>query len=371
MAKTEFGVNHPLAVSVWSKDLAIEAYRRTFLGKFVGMSEDSLVHEKVDLKKSAGDNITCGLVVQLEGDGVQGDATLEGNEEALQFYDDNLSINQLRHASRVKGKMTEQRVPYNLRETSKARLADWWARRMDLSLANQLCGNTAAVDTKFTGNNATIAPSTNRIIVAGGQANDQSLTSADTFSLDLVDIARVKAENFSVENDTGPLIRPVMVEGTPMYVMFLHDYQVHDLRTSTTTGQWLDIQKAAMQGGDVGKNPIFTGALGVYNGVVLHKWSRITQGCNSSTPTTAVANTRRAVLCGAQAATIAFGSENGASRFSWNEEMFDYGNQFGCSAGAIFGMKKTKYIPANDSATNAEDFGTLVVSTYAAEPATS
>ena len=139
MAKTEFGVNHPLAVSVWSKSLAAEAFRKTFIGKFIGEGEDSLIMEKTDLKKGAGDNITCGLNVQLQGDGTQGDATLEGNEEALQFYDDTLVINQLRHASRVKGRMTEQRVPYNLRSTSKTRLSDWFARRMDQCFFNQIC----------------------------------------------------------------------------------------------------------------------------------------------------------------------------------------------------------------------------------------
>ncbi|MFK5282645.1 DUF4043 family protein, partial [Lacticaseibacillus paracasei] len=81
-------------------------------------------------------------------------------------------------------------------------------------------------------------------------------------------------------------------------------------------------------GGDVAGNPIFSGALGIYNGVVLHKASRVTQGVHSVAGT-AVSNTRRAVLCGAQSATIAFGSENGAPRFTWVEEMFDYGNQFG------------------------------------------
>jgi len=370
MANTEFGVNHPLAVSLWSKLLVAEAYRNTKFGSMIGSGEDAIVQEKTDFKKNAGDNVTCGLVVQLQGDGVQGDSTLEGNEEALQFYDDKLRIDQLRHASKIKGRMTEQRVPYNLREVSKTRLGEWWGRRMDLSLANQLCGNTAATDTRFTGNNATLAPSTNRIIRAGGVANDNSLTSADTFTLELVDIARVQAENFSIENSTGPVIRPVMVDGSAMYVMFLHDYQVHDLRRSTSTGDWMDIQKAAMAGGDVATNPIFTGALGVYNGVVLHKWSRITNGVHASTGA-AVANTKRAVLCGAQAATIAFGSENGATRYTWKEEMFDYGNQFGVAAGCIFGLKKTKYIPADNSSTNAEDFATLVVSTYAAAPAAS
>lgn len=364
MAKTQFGVNHPLAVSIWSKELATEAIRRTFIGKFIGKDEDSLIQEKVDLKKGAGDNITCGLVQQLTGPGKQGDATLEGEEEAMQFLDDKITVNQLRHAVGVDGKMTEQRVPYDLRKKGKNLLADWYAVRKDVSLANQICGNTAQTDTRYTGNNAVSAPSTNRLIIAGGQSDDQSLTSSDTMTLELVDIARVRAENFSMEADTGPVMRPFMIDGEPHYVMFLHDFQVHSLRRSS---EWREIQRAAMSGGDIKKNPIFTGALGVHNGVVLHKWSRITNGVNSSTGA-AVANTKRAVLCGAQAATIAFGGDSGPSRYSWNEELFDYGNRFGCAAGSIFGIKKTKYIPADDSSTNAEDFASLVVSTYAAQP---
>jgi len=370
MSKTEFGVNHPLAVKVWSKKLAAEAYRKTFIGKFIGKSEDSLIMEKVDLKKSAGDKITCGLNVQLQGDGVQGDATLEGNEEALQFYDDALFVNQLRHATRTKGRMTEQRVPYSLRNVSNNRLADWWARRMDTAFFNQICGNTAISDTKFTGNNAAVAPTTNRHIWQGGVSADESLTSAMTFDLNLIDIARQKAETASTEASTGPLVRPIRIGGDDMYVMFLHDYQVHDLRTNTSTGQWLDIQKSAMGGSDVKNNPIFDGSLGVYNGVILHKASRVTQGVNSSTGA-ADTDSRRAVLCGAQAAMIAFGSENSSTRYTWFEERFDYGNQLGVSAGAIYGLKKCKFVPDDDSSTNAEDFGTVVVSTYAAAASTS
>lgn len=364
MAQTEFGVNHPLAVKLYSKMLAKEVISKTYVGKFIGKGKSSLVQELVDLKKSAGDQITFGLRVQLQGAGIQGDATLEGNEEALDFFDDAIIVNQLRHATRTKGKMTEQRVPYNLRQESKDALTDWFADRMDTAFFNQICGNTAQTDTKYTGNNAVIAPSTNRILRAGNQSNDESLTSSDTFDLQLIDIARERAETSSTLNGTGSLIRPLMVNGENMYVMFLHDYQVTQLRTNTSTGQWMDIQKAAMQGGDVKKNPIFTGALGVYNGVVLHKATRVTQGVNSSSGA-AETDVRRAVLCGAQAAAIAFGSDNGASRYSWNEELFDYGNQLGVKAGSIFGLKKTKFIPSDDSSTNAEDFGTIVVSTYA------
>ncbi len=60
--------------------------------------------------------------MQLSGAGVAGDGTLEGNEEALTTYSDNIFIDQLRHAVRSAGKMTEQRVPFSIREEARAGL---------------------------------------------------------------------------------------------------------------------------------------------------------------------------------------------------------------------------------------------------------
>jgi N4-gp56 family major capsid protein len=150
----------------------------------------------------------------------------------------------------------------------------------------------------------------------------------------------------------------VKVNGKSYYVAFLHPYQVTDLRTSTSSGQWLDIQKAAMTGGMVNDNPVFDGSLGVYNGIILHEDSRVTTG---AVTTTAYTSVRRAVFCGAQAAMIAFGRDNSENKFTWVEELFDYGNQFGVSAGAIFGIKKTVF--------NSKDFATVVLSSYAASHA--
>lgn len=42
-----------------------------------------------------------------------------------------------------------------------------------------------------------------------------------------------------------------------------------------------------------------------------------------------------------------------------SEELFDYGNQLGVSAGSIYGMKKTVF--------NSADFSTIVLSTYAVQ----
>lgn len=352
MAVTNYGVNDALAVKLWSKKLWVEALKQTWSNRFIGDSTNSLMVMKDETQKSAGDQVTFGLRMQLSGPGVQGDGTLEGNEESLTTYSDALVINQLRHAVRSAGRMSQQRVPFDVRMEALSGLKDWWADRLDYSFFNQLCGNTAQTDTRYTGNQATIAPDSSHIVRAGGQANDQSLTSADTFNLQLIDKAVEKAKTLS------PALRPVKVDGKEFYVLFLHPYQVTDLRISTSTGQWLDIQKAAMTGGMVKDNPIFDGSLGVYNGVILHEAYRISQGCSSATPTSAVANTRRAVLCGAQSGVVGFGREAGPERFTWVEELFDYENQLGVSAGLIFGMKKTTF--------NSADFATITIPTYAA-----
>lgn len=98
MAQTEYGVNHPLAVKAWSRKLFQEALKECWASKFMGKTSSSLVQIKDEVEKGPGDRIRIGLRMQLTGAGVQGDATLEGNEESLVTYYDDLIINQLRHA---------------------------------------------------------------------------------------------------------------------------------------------------------------------------------------------------------------------------------------------------------------------------------
>lgn len=352
---TDYGVNHPLAVKLWSRKLIREALKRTYVSKFMGKTTDSVVYIKDETSKSAGDRVTCGLRMQLSGEGIQGDATLEGNEEALTTYSDNIFIDQLRHAVRSGGKMSEQRVPFSVRAEAKDGLADWWADRIDTWFFNQIAGNTGESNVKYTGLQATIAPSTTSgntrwLFGDGDEGTEASLTVSDDFRLSFIDRA-VTAAKVST-----PLIRPIMQGGDPYYVMFLHPYQVHSLRTDATANRitWYDAQKARIMGGQTGEstNPIFSGALGVYNGVILHESVRVPS---------VTTNTRRAILCGAQAALMAFGQNQKESDTpNWHEELFDYGNQLGVAGGMIAGLKKAVF--------NSIDFGTIVVSTRAVAP---
>ncbi len=342
MATTAYGVGHPLAVKLWSKKLFREALKQTWASKFMGKSSNSLCMIAEDAQKGPGDRIRVPLRMLLSGAGIEGDGTLEGNEEALTTYYDDVIINQLRHAVRSDGKMSEQRIPFSIREEARMGLQDWWADRIDTAFFNQLAGHTGQTDTKYTGHNVTTAPDANHVVYINSAADEATINSAsasNTFDLKIVDMCVERAKTLS------PQIRPIRVNGEDKYVMFLHPYMVYDLRTSTTAGQWLDIQKAAMQGGQISGNPIYTGALGEYNGVVLHESTRV--------PVTTGTVTRRAIFAGAQSACVAYGQSAANGSMSWSEELFDYKNQLGVSAGMIWGLTKTVF--------NSADFGTIVV----------
>ena len=189
----------------------------------------------------------------------------------------------------------------------------------------QVCGYTPQTDIRFSGLQA--VPATTRIIRQSSRTDDASLTSADVFSLQLIDKAKEAAITAT------PKIRPIRVTSkagpgggrrdynatlTDKFVQYLHPFQVTDLRQSTSTGQWLDISKAAMTGGEITNNPLYTGAIGEYNGVILRSSFDVTNGVsNTGVPVT---NVFRSVLLGGQAAMMAFGQKDSPGKYRWNEE---------------------------------------------------
>lgn len=356
MATTAYPLNHPLAVKLWSKVLLHEALKETLASKFMGTDSDAVVQVKDDMKKAAGDRLTIGLRMQLSGTGVQGDATLEGQEEALTTYSDQVFIDQLRHAVRSSGKMSEQRVPFSVREEAMMGLRDWWSDRIDTSFLNQITGNTGQTDTRYTGNQATVAPSTtsgNSRIIYGpdDETTENSLSAAsasNNFQLTLIDRAVAQAKT------STPYIRPAMINGQKKYGVILHPYQIYSLKTDATAGRvtWYQTRLAEIQGGKTSQT-FSDSLLGEYNGTLIFQDARIPLAPNTTT-------VYRAAFVGAQAAACCYGRDSADEKMNWFEEKFDYGNQLGVSAGMIFGMKKLIY--------NANDFASIVISTHAERP---
>lgn len=366
MATKTYAVGDAETVKLWSKRLAHEALKKTVCFPYFKDSGDALGAIESDLQKGPGDRVTITLRVQMSGDGVTENETQEGNEEAIVTYTDNLLINELSHAGRSNRTISQQRVPFKIAREINDGLADWWAGRIDQTFFNHLCGylpaNTqAGSGLKYAGFNTILAPSAGRILRPGSITVDENLTSGNVITLSHIDQLKELAETGGSTNLVP--IRPIMgLPGGAKYVCFVHTTQVTSLRTAASTNNgWMDIQKALLSGGE-GKdtNAIFKGGLGVYNEVLLVSSPRVTAGVNSTT-SAAFANTRRAVFCGAQALGLGFGQGYGPEEWKVNEETFDYGRQYGANALNIFGMKKLQF--------NSSDFGTIVLSTYAADAA--
>lgn len=373
MAVTTYGVNDSLAKKTQARILAAEALIATEIAPLIGESAGSIIHLKTEPKKEKGDQVTFGLRMQLSGDGRTEGESLEGNEESLTTYSDALVLTSLRHAVRVKGDDTidNQRVLFDVRKEARSGLKDWYAKRMSISFFLHACGYTGASYTHrsmtvdpakavYNLGNSTTAPSTNRKVFAAagaGESNttDQALESDDIFDLRMIDYAKELART------TSPPIRPVMIDGMEAFVAYLHPYQVVDLRTSTDTGQWMDFSKNAYQGR--GKDsPIFNGALGMYNGVILRESEDVTPGVNSST-LASISTVRRGVFLGAQACALGYGTNfgEGGTAYKWVEETFDYEDELGVSVKCLLGMSKAVF--------NSTDFATITLSSYAASHA--
>jgi N4-gp56 family major capsid protein len=91
-----------------------------------------MVQRITELTRSEkGTRAVITLLADMTGDGVTGDYTLEGNEEALRAYDIVINLDQLRFANRIAGRMADQKSVVNFRETSRDALAYAMADRMD------------------------------------------------------------------------------------------------------------------------------------------------------------------------------------------------------------------------------------------------
>lgn len=372
MATKTYATGDAEVIKLWSKRLAREALKRTVIVSYIKDSGDALVTLETDTQKGRGDRVTVPLRYQFSGDGVTENETQEGNEEAIRTATDSLTINELSHAYRSNVTISQQRVPFKLAKEGNDGLADWWADRIDRIAFYHLAGYTPANalgggNGKYTGFNTVTAPTTGRQLwTEAATATDQDLDSTgDEMTLVMIDKARELAETGGSTNLVP--IRPIQgLPGNAKYVCFLHPTQVTSLRTSTATNNWMDLQKALLQGGKGDESMIWKGGLGIYNETLLVSNNRVPNGVNSSTGA-AITTVRRAIFCGAQALITAYGQGFGPEEWSVNEETFDFKRQYAANGLNIMGWKKSVF--TDPSVGSASDFATIVISSYAAAAA--
>lgn len=367
MAQTIVGVNDAKAVKRYSAQLMVDKSREGYFStRFEGKGATAMTPLQVltELQSEAGDTINYDLVMQLRNKPIYGDNRLKGNEEALRFYSDSVKIDQVRCGVSAGGRMSRKRTLHDLRAVARQRMAEWWGRWDDETCSMYLAGargiNEEFIeDTDYTGyaGNAFAAPDTDHLVYGGGAVSKVDLDSTDKLSLATIDKLVTKSKTMGGGVTGIPRIRPIKVDGGEYNVLLMHPFQEYDLRTNTSTGQWLDIQKSiATNLGN--KSPISRGGLGMYNNVVLHSHEIVIRFDDYGAGLNVAA--ARAVFMGAQSSVVAYGSPGNGLRMSWHEEQEDHGNEILISSAAILGRKKARF--------NSVDFGAIAVDTAAADP---
>lgn len=368
MARTIIGLNDAKAVKRYSGYLAVDVGRTSYFNKkFMGVGEEASMPIQMlpHLESDAGEQITFDLSMQLKMQPVEGDNTLEGKEEDLKFFTDNVYIDQMRGGVNTGGKMTRKRTLHDLRKIARKRQSEWWARVFDELFFMYLSGargvNTDYIyPTDYTGfaNNSLTAPDTDHILYSGAATSKASLVAGDKMVVGTVDRLVAKATMLGGGTTGIPAIQPIKIDGEDHYVLVMTPWDEYNMRASAATaGSWFDIQKA-LATAEGRKSPICKGGLGMINNVVLHSHKGVIRFSDYGAGSNVAAS--RSLFMGTQAAVCAFGSPGTGLRFDWNEESRDNGNQAVITTATICGMKKTTF--------NSKDFGVIAVDSAAANP---
>ncbi len=314
-----------LQVSRWAKELQSEVSKGVYFSKFMGEGPGNAIHVK-QMEEGKGKDVTFGLVSQLSGSAITGDSSLEGNEQSLSTFSNTVSTNQKRLAVRDTGKFANSKVLYDFRSTSLDLLKTQYSELIDADIFSAL-STTSGTHAYYRADATTSVYAT----------SDPKAALATNDSITLADISAMKTLA-QIGGSANYRMRPIRVDGNDYYVLVLHPEVAYDLFELEA---FQKIQREAQQRGD--SNPLFKGALGIYNGVVIHAHEGVNTFDNGGG---AAVKGARNLFMGAQAACFAESSD-----MMWVEKTFDYGNQLGISAAKIYGVDISDY--------NSKDYGVI------------
>ena len=377
MANTNFAALTSEQLTIWSRDFWRVARNMSFINQFAGSGSNAMVQRISELTQSEkGARAVLTLLADMTGDGIVGDNTLEGNEESLRAYDIVVTIDQLRFANRLSGRLADQKSVVNFREHSRDALAYAMADRMDqlafLTLSGigyNLKNNGALRPSMNSGQNlndlefssAISAPTSNRhrrVDATGGLvAGDvTAMDAADKLSYStIVDLKAYAKDNY---------IRGLRGAGNDeTFHLFVTPQVMADLKLDSDF--LANVRQAGVRGPG---SSLFSGSSSLMvDGVMIHEFRHVFNTNNALTGTSSNAgaagykwgadadvNGSRCIFAGAQALAMA---DIGIPEIV--EDTFDYGNQNGISIGKIFGLKKPVY--HSDHTGQDEDFGVIAL----------
>lgn len=367
MALTNFGLLTTEQKTIWSMDLWKQARNMSFTNQFLGNGPNALIQHITELKRTEkGTRAVITLLADLEGDGIAGDRTLEGNEEAMKTYDQVIRYDQLRHANRIEGRMADQKSIVEFRNNSRNVLAYWLSDRIDQMSFLTLAGfgyqyQNSAIGTTRTGSDlqylefaADVTAPTSKRYGRWNASTPAIEWGTGTGSVAATDVLKwelfVQAKAYAKDH----YIRGVKeAGGEETYHAFLTPSAMASLKLDST---YRDNLRHAQPRGN--GNSLFTGTAVKIDGIYLHEFRHVpnTRLSPSGSKWGAASAVDGSVVlfCGAQSMGMA-----DIGNPSWDEESFDYGNQSGISISKMLGFKKPVFYSQYEKST--EDFGVLSI----------
>lgn len=288
-----------------------DSLRKAYWSKFAGRpGSGAPIIRELSLLNAPGDLVHIPVTEPLSGPGVEDEETLEGSEEALTIGKVSCAPVFRRNGVRNTRRAGKKSV-LDLMSEAKMRLSEWAAEASDVDRFNSFVATSlpAPLDAE---------PYTPNLYVQGGGTGVDDIAAADTLTVS--DIRRIKLA-LSEQN-----AKPIQTrDGSEYFVLVAHPLALFPLRDSV---EYQTLVREAGQRGE--RNPLFTGALGIIDGVILHEHWSVPRGVNA----TAV-NVAQSIAFGAEFAVEAVDEESVLV-----VDQFDYHSENGASFGFAFHARR-------------------------------
>ena len=367
MASTKFGPNSPHAVKRWGLDLARQISAASYWPKFTAKSPTAIIERKDDLESAKGDEVKFDLLNGLKGHATYGDDRLEGKEEALSYFQDQVRIDQVRKAVSAGGEMSRKRTIHDVRTHARDVLKMWFAAWEDEYFFNILSGRRPALaanaDSRFKNDpkiqnglagNPWREPDVGHMLYSGAAVSRATITNQDRMSIDVIERANTRAHMLSSVDDDNVSMNPVNVDGGEYFVCVMSPLDEYYMRDLAGDSVWSKILLAYTSAKGEAKNPIFKGGAGMINNTVLHKHSRVRRYADGGAGGTTTFS--RSLFLGAQAAMVAYGTRQERGRVKWVEKEIDADNDLAIYCSIMLGGQVTQF--------NGRRFGSMTIDSY-------
>ena len=364
----EVVLNQNLRERVWLRDEYVTPYlRMSGLDRYMGRGTNAIIRTLSEGVTNGGKAVVMPLIGLIRGEGVSGSQVLEGNEEDMDTYADEIRVNWRRNGVKVP-KSTSYNTSLDLLNAAKPRLRDWAANRvLKMGLIQQMQGivvpGTTVTDTDgstYQGpdtvvpyaqasaaqRNAFIVNNADRVLFGVDIANASSgvmataLANVDNTNDKLTPALISKAKRIAQEtgtiastsaNNISPITPYQTADGEEWFVMFVHPRAMRDLRNDPTMTQ---ANRDARERGET--NPLFRGGDLLWDGVIIRELFDLELIAGAGAAGIDVAHN---FLAGQSALAVAWGQE---PRVITDRDQ-DYQFRPAVAVEELIGIKKTSF----------------------------